>query len=254
MVRMIKATLRRAMSRYPDLFRPIWSVIYPLYNRRTIDEGLAYSDRSSAFSDIFRDNRWGSAESVSGTGSTLAHSLPLRKRLPKLLAELQVTSFLDAPCGDHHWISTVEFPKQMTYVGGDIVPELIARNETRHGASNKQFRHLDIVADDLPDCDLWLCRHVLFHLSNDDIIKVFENFARSNIKYILMEDHTFVNNNNDIRSGGFRLVNVRAHPFFLPKPTRRVPDSVPPEAPGYLGLWTRDQVAKALADRRELQV
>ncbi len=37
----------------------------------------------------------------------------------------------------------------------------------------------------LPKADLWLCRDVLFHLPNKDVITVLANFANSEIPYLL---------------------------------------------------------------------
>jgi len=76
---------------------------------KEICRGAFYGDRymPSVFSQIHRNNLWGEQESVSGNGSSLAATANLRQELPPLLAGLNVTSLLDAPCGDFNWMKEV---------------------------------------------------------------------------------------------------------------------------------------------------
>ncbi len=244
---MLKRLLTRAIP------RSLWAISYPLYRKiRNIDErygGDEYGERADAFEEIFANNKWGNAESKSGGGSTLAFTAPLRSELEQLLVKLKVRTFLDAPCGDFNWMSKVNFPAEMKYLGRDIVPALIEDTRARHAAPQRDFGVLDIVTDDLPKADLWLCRDVLFHLSNDEIIAVLRNFVRSEIPWLLTTTFDFVNENRDVRAGGFRFLNLGAAPFFLPPPARKIADYIVPEPPRYLGLWSREAVAQALAKR-----
>src|SRR5215213_5906369 len=75
------------------------------------------------FTDIYRRNLWGEAESVSGSGSTMAETEDIRGYLPELLQRLGARSLLDIPCGDFHWMKTVDLGIDR-YIGADIVPEL----------------------------------------------------------------------------------------------------------------------------------
>lgn len=236
------------MQSHPDLFRPIWSVIFPLIGRLSKYHGNEYIDRSSAFEQIFRERRWKSDESVSGHGSSMLNSGPLRQRLPQVLQSLDAQTFLDAPCGDFNWMKNVDLQNNVKYLGGDIVEDVISSNREKYERHNRNFFRLDIAEDNLPNADVWLCRHVLFHLSNEDVMLVLRNFVRSSISYIVTEDSTFVHSNENIYSGGFRFVNLRKPPFNLPRPMRRIPDSVPPEAPNYLGIWSREDVRRSIGD------
>jgi hypothetical protein len=123
---------------------------------------------------------------------------------------------------------------------------LIEDLERVHGAPTRSFRRLDIVEGPLPKADLWLCRDVLFHLPNKDVITVLANFANSEIPYLLTTTYTFPKRNEDVRPGGFRFINLQLPPFLLPPPLSRIEDFVAPEPPRYLGLWSRDQVKSAL--------
>ena len=71
----------------------------------------------------------------------------------------------------------VQFPENMNYVGGDIVPQIIERLRGAYRRGDRNFILLDITRDDLPEADLWLCRDCLAHLSYADVRKALENFA-----------------------------------------------------------------------------
>jgi hypothetical protein len=246
----VRQLIKLVMQSNPALFNPLWSLAYPYVIRR--DEkyvGFEYDNRDAAFLQIFEENRWCSNESRSGRGSTLAYTGPMRKSLERYLTQLKVRVLLDAPCGDFNWMRHVDLPPGVSYIGGDIVEPLIDQLQHLYGGPARAFHHLDIVEGPLPKADLWLCRDVLFHLPNRDIAAVLERFASSEIPYLLTTTYTFPKRNDDIRPGGFRFINLQLAPFALPRPLSRIADFVPPEPPRYLGLWSRDQVARALNSR-----
>lgn len=239
-----KAVLRSA----PSVFAPLWRRVYPLFRRDERWAGSEYAgDRSDTFTTIYRENRWGDAESVSGSGSTLANTRMVQSALDKAFRATAARSLLDAPCGDFNWMAGIRLPPGTAYIGGEIVSELVDKLQLDHGSASRRFVSLDIVSDPLPKADLWLCRHVLMHLAHADILKVLANFASSGVGYILVDNYDFVADNRDITTGGYRHVNLRRPPFNLSKPIATYPNSVPPEAPDYLSLWSREQVAAALA-------
>ena len=106
------------------------------------------------------------------------------------------------------------------------------------------------MTDPIPDADLWLCRDVLFHLPLADCQLVLGNLAASKVKYFLIKTYDFVGRNADVRPGGFRYINLRAPPFKRPAPAKRVADFHVPGPPGYLDLWTREQIHSAVTDQR----
>ncbi|MBV8765448.1 MAG: class I SAM-dependent methyltransferase [Hyphomicrobiales bacterium] len=243
----LKNLAKLAMRNSPTLANPLWALAYPYIIRRDGTYfGSEYSDRASAFEQIFDENRWLSCESRSGRGSTLEYTKPLRRSLAKCLKDLGVRTFLDAPCGDFNWMQHVELPEGTNYIGGDILGRLVEELQQRYGGASRSFRQMDIVEGPLPKADLWLCRDVLFHLPNQDVITVFHNFANSEIPFLLTTTYNFPKRNEDIRPGGFRFINLQIPPFHLPRPLSRITDFIAPEPPRYLGLWSKDQVRAAL--------
>lgn len=196
------------------------------------------------FASIYRNGIWKMAEdqaSLSGSGSELAATAGVREGLARILADLGCKTLVDVGCGDWTWMRHV--PLDCDYVGVDIVPEVIATNGV-HATDRVRFLVLDAIRAPLPPADVVLCREVLFHLSFKDGLSVLRNICRSSTHLIATTDATWFN--SDIRTGDFRMLNLRRRPFGLPAPLLSVPDdSVTPRR--MLGVWSTDAVAGALA-------
>ena len=235
--------VRSFLQRYPAVARPIWNAYYQLFPKEIgyLRDGSS-DDREHAFAQIFTENRWECDESRSGAGSTLANTGQVRKHLPRLIERYGVRTLLDAPCGDFNWMKLVSFPSDLTYIGADIVPEITENLSRRFGAPGRKFVKLDVVKDPLPDADMWLCRHLTFHLPDRDIIGLLRNFKDSNIRYILVTNNNFIRRNIDVNAGGYRFANLRKAPFNLPKPLFQFDDYVLLGPPHVLGLWAREQI------------
>lgn len=65
----------------------------------------------------------------------------------------------------------------ITYIGCDIVPELVAYNSATYADERTSFRQIDIVSDPIPCGDVCLVRQVLQHLSNADIAAFLKHAA-----------------------------------------------------------------------------
>ena len=202
------------------------------------------------FSKIYKINGyWGSTESASGPGSTLDYTAKLRQHLPQLFKDFSITSIYDAPCGDFNWMKSVIQQSEITYCGADIIPAMINKLQRQYGTPKVSFKSADITLDKFPKVDLWLCRDCLFHLSNRDIILALRNFLASGMPLVLTTTHlnTGVFENVDIRTGGFRLIDLFSPPYFFPQEVlARIPDWIEPWPPREMCLWTREQVARAV--------
>src|SRR5258708_3548878 len=134
------------------------------------------------FRDAYASGIWGRDESRSGFGSNLIQTAVIRTELPRLLAELRVRSFLDIPCGDWFWMKHVDLGVE-TYIGADVVPDLIQHHKKTFGRRGRDFRVLDVTSDRLPKVDMIFCRDCLVHFSSADALKAMKNIKRSGSRY-----------------------------------------------------------------------
>lgn len=164
------------------------------------------------FTEIFEKNLWASPESVSGGGSEMQNTEVIRRELPVLLQKFGIKSILDIPCGDWNWMKSVDLCGA-SYIGADIVPDLIERNKSLYPSTD--FRVLDLTSDALPKVDLIFTRDCLGHLSNDNVSKAIRNCQESGSKYLLATSFTKWDMNPDIQNGGWKCINLMIPPFQL---------------------------------------
>jgi len=227
------------------LQRPFRKARYKRFKARLGDG----ADAAAKFSEIYADNLWNDAESRSGPGSTMAYTANLRRELERILAERRIGVFLDAPCGDFHWMRAVPLPDGTRYLGGDIVPALAAALQEKYGDARHDFRTLDITRGPLPGADLWMCRDCFFHLSFADIARALQQLAASRIPLVLLTTHIVQPGapfaNRDIVTGDARPIDLRSAPFDFPEPLERFDDWIAPYAPREMGLWRREDLVAA---------
>ena len=200
-------------------------ILYPytfyLYKKNT--KFLSLKNNKDRFTEIYKSNYWDNDESVSGPGSTIKNTEKLRSELPSLLKKFNISTILDAPCGDFNWMKLfLRNNKLIKYTGGDIVVEIIKKNNQLYKNNAVTFVKLDITNDILPECDLMICRDCLIHFSYNDINKFLINFNKSKIKYLLTTNFHFnkknYQENKDILTGDYRLINLQTKPFNFPNP------------------------------------
>jgi hypothetical protein len=207
-------------------------------------ERLARAGRGAsmqeAFEYIHRTRHWAGGESVSGEGATEAQTGRLRQIVADVVRDLGVRTLLDVPCGDFGWMRTVDLGGAR-YIGGDIVPALIAERQARDADDRHAFVVLDVAGDPLPAADLILCRDVFVHFSFADIRRTIDNIRRSGIPRLLtttFPDHAV---NEDITTGDWRLLNLERAPFHFPPPERLLNEGCTEGGGIYadksLGLW-----------------
>lgn len=197
-------------------------------------------EATAIFTEIYERRLWGGVQSASGTGSDIAATRVLRAKLPELLHQLSVTSVLDIPCGDYLWMSQVDL-SGISYIGGDIVRELICENQRRYLRDGARFQRLDLLADDLPRADLVLCRDCLVHFSFHDIHRALANILRTNASYLMTTTFRDRHGNCDILTGQWRPLNLEAPPFNWPTPAAVIVEECDEERGRYadkiLALW-----------------
>lgn len=219
-----------------------------LANRRFI----AHAKRLKAlglqqrFEYIYQVNLWGSQQSNSGVGSELAATEQLRQAIPKLSQRFGVQRLLDLPCGDFGWFRHINL-EGIEYIGADIVPDLISRNQQLFSSNNQRFLQLDLVEDDLPSADLVLCRDCLVHFSYATIARAVANLKRSGSSYLLTTTFTDLQTNIDIMDADWRPLNLQKPPFNWPQPLEIINEGCFEEDGAYadksLGLWRISDLA-----------
>ncbi len=212
--------------------------------------GLSKRTRSETFTEIFVDNKWGSAESVSGTGSTRQATGALVPQLLALISARNINVFIDAPCGDFNWSAPIAAAVGK-YLGFDIVPQVIERARSRAAsfAGKAEFALLDLVEGPVPRGDILMCRDCLVHLDLASAQRAIANMRASGTTWLLLTTFPDVEINREATTGRWRPVNLEKPPFNLPPPVQLIverPGLKPHERFGVkaLGLWSSEQLSR----------
>jgi hypothetical protein len=185
------------------------------------------------FARIHSTNLWSDPESRSGVGSSLDSTRAVRARLPSALKELDVRVLLDVPCGDFEWMQHVDLAG-IDYIGGDIVPSIVAENQRRYASATRRFIDLDLTRDPLPDADVLLCRDCFVHLSYANIAAALANIARSSIRFLFMTSFPGRGDNHDVMDGDWRPLDFEAPPFSFPAPRLTIVEECEEENGAYV--------------------
>lgn len=207
----------------------------------------AYNESlKDVFDYIYKNEIWGSGETLSGAGSTLYQTETVREVIHNIIKEFKITSILDAPCGDFNWMKHMNFG-EVSYLGVDIVESVIKQNKEKYKSNNIDFDFKDITVDYLPQKDLIICRDCLQHLSLNNVKKALNNFKKSGAAYLLVNFYTNTSGNWNISNGDYYRINLLLDPFNLPKPIVIYNENQPKEASVQrqdvsLGLWKLDDI------------
>ena len=218
---------------------------------RTKTTGNNDLNRVNAFVGIFDKNMWGGDQDetgagpvASGLGSTLNYAQDIICILHTLVTVLKLTlkkqkvRLLDVPCGDMQWMSRfLQTRNDVIYTGMDIVPSLIIRHRQTFTNQNWRFIQHDMVKSPLNESfDLILSRHVLQHLSYNDVLKFLHHVSESGSSYFLTSTFPNFTTQIDIKAGDFRYTNLQAPPLSLRPPLCLHKDG-PRIDGGFQGLW-----------------
>lgn len=228
---------------------PVIPYVYRALHNRYILYQLKSKSTEDVFTDIYRNNEWGGKDSVSGTGSDVHQTKIITSELSALLKALNISTMLDIPCGDFHWMKSVDL-NNIDYTGADIVKELIQNNRAKYARDGIRFQHLNLLKDKLPKVDLIFCRDCLIHFSFADIALALDNICNSQSKYFLTTTFTSIKDNHDIVTGRFRTINLELFPFVLPKPLKIINERCTEADGAYedkaLALWRIADIRESL--------
>lgn len=168
------------------------------------------------FTHVYERKIWGEdfdKKGCSGSGSTFEASQEYVQFVKKFIEENHIRSVLDIGCGDGAITGFLKLDNNISYIGIDVVEDLIERNKAKYPCHN--FFKLNAVIDPLPEVDLILCKDVLQHLSLRHIKGLIENVKKS-AKYFIFTNDDLQSKviNSDIKSGPFhRTVDLTKPPF-----------------------------------------
>ncbi len=179
-------------------------------------------------------------ESICGTGFSFEATKEIRRSLPLLFTFLGINSMLDAKCGDFGWLKYSDF-RLKNYIGVDLLTDITDRNNRLFADVNKRFVTADITKDFLPECDLILSRDCFVHYCFEDIFAALQNFSLSGAEYLLTTTFPKTKVNSDIKTGGWRTLNLQLPPFNFPEPAKLLNEHCAEDngkfADKSLGLW-----------------
>ena len=147
---------------------------------------------AEAFSQTYRRKLWGQKEGeefFSGGGSLERFAIPYADWTLKFIAETGIRSIVDLGCGDFRVGRRICEGSGIRYTGIDVVPDLIAYNQSKYGGDGVEFKCANIIEDDIPQGDLCLIRQVLQHLTNGQIAKVLANCSK--FPYLLITEDVY---------------------------------------------------------------
>ena len=174
------------------------------------------------FTHIYDNYLWSSTnkESRSGSDSNRQDTLNIQNDLNVFIKKYDIKRFVDAPCGDFNWMCNVFPIKGVEYFGIDIIGKCIKQLKLKYNDNNVNFLHDDFTHKNFvfpKNADMLFCRNCLFHLSFHNINQFFENFKKSDIKYLFLTSHIREDVVNvDVVDGGFRYMNLFKFPFDFP--------------------------------------
>lgn len=241
---------------------PVLLYLYrALRNRYTLYQlnQLKKKTTEQVFNKIYKTKAWGGRNSVSGPGSDDHQTGIIIKELQVVFNELSISTMLDIPCGDFHWMNNLNFDlSNIDYTGADIVKDLISDNNEKYGRDNVRFLNLNMIKDKLPEVALVFCRDCLVHFSFADIFLSLENVCDSQSEFFLTTTFIGRKENHDIATGQWRPLNLELAPLLLPRPIRIINEGCTEGHGAYedkaLGLWRVANIRESLTLKRHPNV
>jgi 2-polyprenyl-3-methyl-5-hydroxy-6-metoxy-1,4-benzoquinol methylase len=169
-------------------------------------------DNKKVFSKIYKEDLW---QGGSGAGSKLENVKEYVDILQKYIDKPEVKTVLDLGCGDWQFSKFLDL-SSVLYLGVDVVDSVIDSNIHLYSASNIDFISRDITTYELPQVDLIICKDVLQHLCNKDVVSVLVKIIKSSKFALITNDfNSESKDNKDIENGDYRCLDLTLSPFFL---------------------------------------
>lgn len=167
-----------------------------------------------AFSEIYERGRW-NQDGFSKSGSQYWYTKKYIEFLQDFIQKHNIRTIVDVGCGDFQTLRYIDL-RGIQYMGYDVVRFVIDRNNRLFATPSIIFIQADALEVDLPKADLLLCKDVLAHLPNSDIIQLAKQFYK--FKHCLITNDIKINGiampkNHNINRGGHRPLELSKPPF-----------------------------------------
>ena len=161
------------------------------------------------FEKIYQTGSWGTG---SGPGSSPANTIEYRAFVSRFIEANSISNVTDLGCGDWQFSKHMDW-SGVTYIGFDVVPEIVERNRAAYGAQNIHFEILT-SAEQLPGGDLLVAKEVLQHLPNAAVSE-YLSIIRRKYRFALITNaiEPRAVANSEIEIGGYRPLRVFDPPF-----------------------------------------
>ena len=130
----------------------------------------------------------------------------------------------------------------MTYIGADIVPDLVTLNSEKYESTSKNFIVLDLSREVPPKVDLIFCIDLFVHLSTRDIKSALQNISKSKSTYLAMttfsDQRDYKGLRRITRGVGWRPINFQLEPWVFQDPLYLINEKCSEEN----GLWGTNQL------------
>jgi 2-polyprenyl-3-methyl-5-hydroxy-6-metoxy-1,4-benzoquinol methylase len=164
------------------------------------------------FSKIYKEDLW---HGGSGAGSKIENVKEYVDILQKYIDKPEIKTVLDLGCGDWQFSKFLDL-SSVSYLGVDVVESVIDSNNSLYSAPNIEFIGRDITTYEIPKADLIICKDVLQHLCNKDVIEILIKIIKSSKFSLITNDFTSGDKvNKDINNGNYRCLDLSLSPFNL---------------------------------------
>jgi hypothetical protein len=182
-----------------------------------------------AFMDLYEKKGWGKG---SGSGSAVQRAAKSITLLSKLLPALGVTLLIDFPCGDQQWAPHLrQALPGVKYLGADIMPGLIQRNQETYGSRITEFvlmglDKLEAFRMLRDKSKLWnykdvvavMTRHALEHNTFETSCAYLASLHQSGATYFIGTNAFDVKLDLlDPKTAGYIPINFYSKPFLFPR-------------------------------------
>jgi hypothetical protein len=162
---------------------------------------MSLQNLGNIFDHIYEKSTWASESTLpkSGPGSTPNNAKNYVEFVQQIISKYKVKSVIDIGHGDWVMWNNYEF-EGTSYTGIEISENIHNYVKPKFTSKNKSFLLKDIIQDQiLPEGDLIICKDVLQHLNNDNILSLLKLFSNCPLIIICNDFYTSMKFNEFMR-------------------------------------------------------